>query len=111
MAQLATVQAQLEQAQAQLSDTVQLGLARAVAAAETMRDDSDRISSALAELEGWSRRLERLEVDLSAAERRLDGAAEELRRQAASLEGAQRTSMLSATQQVPRLAAPPSHPA
>ncbi|KOO20891.1 hypothetical protein Ctob_000915 [Chrysochromulina tobinii] len=100
MAQLATVQAQLEQAQAQLSDTVQLGLARAVAAAETMRDDSDRISSALAELEGWSRRLERLEVDLSAAERRLDGAAEELRRQAASLEGAQRTSMLSATQQV-----------
>ena len=108
LAQLATVQAQLEQAQAQLSDTVQLGLARAVAAAETMRDDSDRISSALAELEGWSRRLERLEVDLSAAERRLDGAAEELRRQAASLEGAQRTSMLSATQQVRRLAAPPS---
>lgn len=79
--QLGEEHKQLEKAQAQLTDTCQLGLARAVASAESMRDDSERISSALAELEGWSRRLERLEVDLSAAERRVDGAADEMRRQ------------------------------
>ena len=59
---LAAEHKQLEVAQAQTADTVQLGLARAVASAEAMRDDSEKISSALAELEGWSRRLERLEV-------------------------------------------------
>ena len=97
---LAAEHKQLEKAQSQTTDTVQLGLARAVASAEATRNDADKIAAALAELEGWSRRLERLEVDLSAAERRVDGAAEEMRRQAANLEGSQRTSMLSATQQV-----------
>ena len=90
----------LSTAQEQLADTVQLGLARAVATAEATRDDSEKVSSALAELEGWSRRLERLETDLSAAERRVDGAADEMRRQATSLEASQRNSMLQATQQV-----------
>ena len=97
---LNAAQQQLEAAHSQVTDTVQLGLARAVAAAEATRDDSERVSSALAELEGWSRRLERLEADLSAAERKVEGAADEMRRQATHLEASQRNSMLQASQQV-----------
>lgn len=97
---LSAAQQQLEADQAQVTDTVQLGLARAVASAEATRDDSERVSSGLAEIEGWSRRLERLEADLSAAERKVEGAADEMRRQATHLEGSQRNSMLQASQQV-----------
>ena len=86
LVELSGAHAELDAAQVQLNDTVQLGLARAVAAAEATRDDSERkVSSAIAELEGWQRRLERLENDLSAAERRVDGAADEMRRQATHL--------------------------
>ena len=100
LVELSGAHAELDAAQVQLNDTVQLGLARAVAAAEATRDDSERVSSAIAELEGWQRRLERLENDLSAAERRVDGAADEMRRQATHLENSQRNAMLQASQQV-----------
>ena len=91
---------QLEADQAQLNDTMQDSLARAVASAESTKSDSQRVTSTLSELEGWSRRLERLESDLTAAERKVDGAADEMRRQATHLEGSQRNSMLQASQQV-----------
>ena len=60
--ELGTSHRELDSAQAQLTDTVQLGLAPAVAAAEATRDDSDKVSAAIAELEGWSRRLERVSL-------------------------------------------------
>ena len=100
LAELATSHREVDNAMAQLTDTVQLGLARAVAAAEATRDDSDRVSAALAGLEGWSKRLERVETDTTEAERKMNGAADEMRRSAAHLEASQRTSMLQASQQV-----------
>lgn len=71
-----------------------------MASAEATRDDADRVTTALAGLEGWSRRLERLETDTTAAERKMEGAADEMRRQATHLEASQRNSMLQASQQV-----------
>ena len=97
---LAAVQKSLEASQAALNESTQSGLARAVSHAEAVRSDKEKIVGAIDEMGSWGRRLDRLETDLSEFERRVNSAADMMKRQAEHLESAQRGSAADATQQV-----------